>query len=303
MLSSTSTSRRILSVACSAIVLAGCAYEAGDPPSTNVQSPTATLQPPSPATVTAVTPPESPIPSPAPLASDDLTASFEETAATLPAGEVGVAIFNGQQVTSYGSWTTGAAWSTIKVPLSIAALRIDPSTAEPSMHQAISESDNAAADQMWKMLGDPQTAAAAVDTVLREGGDTAVIVQSQQVHPPYSPYGQTEWSTYQAAIFAFGLPCIAGAAPVLDHMRNLGGNQQWGLAPFADVAAKGGWGPDHRGGYLVRQLALVTNSSGTFAASMAAKPADGSFETGKAMLDTLGAWIDQRRNDIVGGHC
>ena len=72
---------------------------------------------------------------------------------------------------------------------------------------------------------------------------------------------------------------------------------------FADVAAKGGWGPESDGRYLVRQLALVTNDSGTFGASLTAKPADGSFETGQAMMDALGSWISRRRNDIAGGHC
>ncbi|GAB3220248.1 hypothetical protein GCM10027535_17090 [Mycolicibacterium hippocampi] len=221
----------------------------------------------------------------------------------MPAGEVGIALFNGQHSTVFGSWTGGAAWSTIKVPLSIAALRADEPEAKPLVQQAISQSDNIAADQLWAMLGDPQTAAGAVDIVLREGGDTAVTVQSEQVHPPYSPYGQTIWPKEQAAVFAFELPCIAAAEPVVELMRNLDGNQQWGLAPFADVAAKGGWGPDPGGGYLVRQIALVTNSSGTFGASLAAKPADGSFETGKGMLNALGSWVDQQRNAIPGSSC
>jgi hypothetical protein len=236
-------------------------------------------------------------------ATGDLTASFNEMAATLPDGEVGIAMFNGQQVAVFGSLTGGAAWSTIKVPLAIAALSTDQSVAEPLMEQAISQSDNAAADQMWNMFGDPQAAAVAVSAVLREGGDTTVDVESNQVHPPYSPYGQTIWPDDQAAIFAFGLPCIAGAAPVLDQMRNLDGNQQWGLASFAEVAVKGGWGPEPGGGYLVRQLALVTNSSGTFGTSLVTKPADGSFQTGQAILNGLGTWIDQRRNDIAGGQC
>ena len=79
------------------------------------------------------------------------------------------------------------------------------------MQQAISQSDNAAADQMWSMLGAPNAAAAAMDAVLREGKrHHSPSVQSQQVRPPYSPYGQTQWSKDQAAIFAFELPCIAG---------------------------------------------------------------------------------------------
>jgi hypothetical protein len=86
-------------------------------------------------------------------------------------------------------------------------------------------------------------------------------------------------------------------------MRNLGGNQQWGRAPFADVAAKGSWGPESDGRYLVRQLALVTNDSGTFGASLTAKPGDGSVETGQAMMDALGSWMRVRSDDIAGGHC
>lgn len=305
MLSSTSTSRRLLVWCCAAAILAGCSHDVGGTPNPDALSTMASQLPPS-VTVTAVTPVEpapTGVPTPAPPAAGDLSASFEDLAATLPAGEVGVAIFDGQSVTRYGSWNVGAAWSTIKVPLSIAALRVDPGSAQDQMEQAISQSDNAAADYLWSMLGDPNTAADAVDSVLREGGDLSTIVQSQQVHPPYSPYGQTDWPTDQAAIFAFQLPCITGSASVIAQMRSLGGNQQWGLASFADVAAKGGWGPEPDGGYLVRQLALVTNSVGTFGVSLAAKPADGSFETGKAMLDGVGAWVNPQRNDIQGGHC
>lgn len=305
MLSSTSTKRRVIAALSAAVVLAGCSV-GGDPPAAEVQrqSGTPTTVSVSVVPVTPTVPAPGDAPPSAPSAAEDLVADFNEIAATLPGGEVGVAIFDGQDVTSYGSWTTGAAWSTIKVPLSIAALGVDPTSAKPLMQRAITASDNAAADQMWNMLGDATTSAGAVTAVLQEGGDTAVSVQSQQVHPPYSPYGQTQWAQDQAAIFAFALPCMATAAPVLDEMRNLAGNQQWGLAPFADVAAKGGWGPEASdGGYLVRQIALVTNGSGTFGASLAAKPADGSFETGKAMLDVLGAWVDRRRNAFGGGGC
>ena len=306
MLSFTSTRRRVLVIACVATALAGCSSSSSDAPGRNAQTPATSPEPSSSVSVTVVTP-AAPVPdlssTPAPLAIDNLAASFDVLANTLPAGEVGVAMFNGFQVNSYGPWTSGAAWSTIKVPLSIAGLAADGLAAEAAMQQAISQSDNAAAEQLWGLLGDPQTAASAVESVLSEGGNTAVIVESQQVRPPYSPYGQTEWSNDQAAIFAFGLPCVAGAQPVVDQMRNLGGSQQWGLASFADVAAKGGWGPETDGGYLVRQLALVTNSTGSFGVSLAARPANGTFETGQAMLNVLGAWIDRQRNNIVGGHC
>lgn len=305
MLSSTSSNRRLLIWCCAAVVLAGCAHNPDNAPDSDAPPTSAAQAPPS-AIISAVVPAEpaqSGIPAPAPPDVGQLTASFENVVAALPAGDVGVAIFDGQNNTHYGTWNVGAAWSTIKVPLAIAALRLDPASTQTSMQQAIAQSDNAAADYLWSTLGDPNTAAAAVDAVLRDGGDLTTRVQSQQVHPPYSPYGQTDWSTDQAAIFAFQLPCLTGAAPVLEQMRNLGGNQQWGLTRFGDVAAKGGWGPEYDGGYLVRQIAFVTNSSGGFGVSLAAKPSDGSFETGKIMLDQIGTWIDLQRNLITGGHC
>lgn len=298
MPSSTSSSWRLLVLASAAIVSASCSLYVDGRPSVDVRSPSGLPAPPAPV-----------VPQPGltslsePPTIDGLAASFDEMTASLPSGEVGVALFNGQQASSFGTWTSGAAWSTIKVPLSIAALRVDQESADALMQRAISQSDNAAADRMWNMIGDPQTAANAVGAILREGGDTGVAVQSQQVRPPYSPYGQTDWPADQAALFGFRLPCIAGADSVIAQMRALGGNQQWGLASFADVAAKGGWGPGPDGGYLVRQIALVTNHSGTFGVSISAKPADGSFDTGTAMLDSLGAWVDQRRDKIPGGHC
>ena len=127
MLSSTSTSRRILGVLAAALLLTGCADSNDNAQPTAEQSLSA--EPTPPISATAVAPPTplpSVIPAPAPSTTDDLTASFNALAASLPAGEVGVALFNGQQTFAFGSWTNGAAWSTIKVPLAIAALAVDP---------------------------------------------------------------------------------------------------------------------------------------------------------------------------------
>ena len=282
-----------------AVVLAGCSFE------DTAARRTTTLPPSSPGSSSrSIEPVVTPVPGPPPTISTaepingDLAASFDSLVANLPAGEIGVATYSAGRTAVYGSRSGGAAWSTVKVPLSIAALRMQPSAAQPLMQRAISQSDNAAAEQLWNLLGDPSKAAEAVEVILKEGGDAGVTVQSEQIRPPYSPYGQTLWPNNEAARFAFQLPCVAGAAPVVQQMRDLSGNQQWGLAPYA-----GGWGPESDGGYLVRQIALVTNSSGTFGVSMEARPADGSFSTGTAMLDSVGAWADQHRDDIAGGYC
>ncbi|WNG93678.1 hypothetical protein [Mycobacterium sp. ITM-2016-00318] len=245
--------------------------------------------------VAVAPPPATPQP-----AVEDLRASFLQLAAALPA-DVGVAVSAGDQTSSYGEWTSGAAWSTIKVPLSIAALRKDALAAEPYVSRAIAQSDNSAADQMWALLGTPAEAGTAVQTVLAEGGDPEVRVQTEQVRPPYSPFGQTQWSLPQAAQFAFRLQCLQ-AEPVLSQMKSLASDQQWGLAGDG-AAVKGGWGPEPDGGYLVRQIALVGDGPETFGVALAAKPTDGSFATGTAMLDKLSEWVLDHREQMPKGSC
>ncbi len=79
-----------------------------------------------------------------------LEASFEELAATVPA-TTGIAIARPgiTEVHSLGRWSGGVAWSTIKVPLAIAALRNDRARAHDLVVKAITESDNHASEQLW----------------------------------------------------------------------------------------------------------------------------------------------------------
>ncbi|MCV7375301.1 hypothetical protein H5P33_21510 [Mycolicibacterium arabiense] len=238
---------------------------------------------------------------PSPLPLDELQPSFEQLAATLPA-DVGVAVSAGDVTMTYGNWQTGAAWSTIKVPLAIAAIRKDPAAAEPLVDAAITQSDNAAADQLWDSLGTPTDAGAAVQQVLADGNNAGVGVQTTQVRPPYSPYGQTTWSLEQAARFAFTLPCLA-VDSLLGQMADIATDQQWGFAGDTGVAAKGGWGPEADGGYLVRQIALVGDGPDSFGVAVAAKPNDGTFATGTAMLDQLANWVGDHRTQLPKGNC
>ena len=88
-------------------------------------------------------------------------------------------------VVEVGSLTSGAAWSTIKVPLAIAALT---AAAEDLVERAITESDNDAARALWKSLGPPAAAAAAVERVLASAGDPDTRVQTEVVLPPYTSF-------------------------------------------------------------------------------------------------------------------
>ena len=83
--------------------------------------------------------------------------SFEELSGTVPA-TIGLAIAATGSAVSFGAWSTGVAWSTIKVPLAIATLRAGVGSRE-LVADAIIQSDNAAAEELWSQLGDPAEAA------------------------------------------------------------------------------------------------------------------------------------------------
>ncbi|ORA31505.1 hypothetical protein [Mycobacterium aquaticum] len=228
--------------------------------------------------------------------------SFAALAASIPA-TVGVAVASADGTRLFGNWSAGPAWSTIKVPLSIAALRSEPERAGALVNKAIIQSDNAAAEQLWAMLGDPSVASRAVEAVLHDGKDMTTVVQSQRVRDGYSAFGQTDWAMQAQAGFAARLPCLAAAGPVLDDMHKLAADQQWGLAGADGVAAKGGWGPGVDGAYLVRQLATVSSPSGTFGVALAAQSDGGTYDAAVAAINRLGDWVKQHRNEFPATPC
>ena len=240
--------------------------------------------------------------SPAPNSADPLTVSFAELSSNIP-GEVGVAIAGGDGVRVFGQWAGGPAWSTIKVPLAMAALRQSNASTTSLVARAIEQSDNAAAMEIWGQLGDPKVAAGAVQGILREGGDTVTVVQSERIRPEFTPFGQTMWSMAAQAQFAATLPCLPASEAVLEDMRNLAVDQRWGLATRADTATKGGWGPSPDGSYLVRQLGIISTPSGTLGFSLSAAPADGQFDSGVAHLGRLAEWVGAHLEGLRGRTC
>ena len=107
-----------------------------------------------------------------------------------------------EHLTSLGDGRSGVAWSTIKVPLAIAALRSDRSRAKDLVVKAITESDNAASEQLWSRLGGPAEAARQVQGVIAEGGDTATVVESRRLRRGFTAFGQTQWTLLRQARFA-----------------------------------------------------------------------------------------------------
>ncbi|MEL4153693.1 class A beta-lactamase-related serine hydrolase [Corynebacterium bovis] len=211
----------------------------------------------------------------------------QETGATL-----GVSLIHadGTGAQSAGPLQSGPAWSTSKIPVSVAALRKDP-TLLPTVQAAIEKSDNAAATTLWESLGTPEEAGRAAEQVLRDGGDTTTHVETRKVRPEFTSFGQTQWSLADQAAFITHLPQVEGAAPVLDAMHHVIPEQAYGLGTLAGAAFKGGWGPDESGRYLVRQVALVDTPAGPVGVAVAVQPADGTYEAGQTALTALAGAI------------
>ncbi|MFE7720505.1 hypothetical protein ACFU44_15855 [Nocardia rhizosphaerihabitans] len=219
-------------------------------------------------------------------------------------GTLGLAIMpvGGDKMVTFGTWTSGPAWSTIKVPLAIAALRNNASYSTTAT-AAITASDNGAADTLWQSLGAGAAAAESVQNVLREGGDTNTTVPAVRTRSDASIYGQAEWSLADQVRFAAHLPCLPQSQRVVGLMQQIVASHRWGLGAFGSAEFKGGWGPDPSGKYLVRQFGLIDSPSGRIAIAFAAHPDSGAFADGMTMLDKMATLISGHLGELAGGNC
>jgi len=234
-----------------------------------------------------------------------LAADFAQLQSQLHA-EIGIAVSavgSAASPSPLGDWQTGPAWSTIKVPLTIAALRQEnPPQVTAAMKAAITESDNAAAESIWEGLGDPVTAAHKVEDVLKEAGDSTTV-QSQKVRPEFTAFGQTDWPLIEQARFLAFAVCDNRNAPIFSLMGQVEQDQRWGMGTIPDAQIKGGWGPSLSGSYLVRQIGILSTPTGTIAVAMAAAPASGSFADGTHDLTEVANWLTAHLAALPAGHC
>jgi hypothetical protein len=204
-----------------------------------------------------------------------------------------------------GTLRTGAAWSTIKVPLVLAHLQqVAGSGADDLIAAALQRSDNAAAQQLFDQIADADGgltgASADIDEVLRQGGDDETQVNTKQPPGGFSTYGQTQWSLALGTRFfqALGRGCLRprdGSRRVLGLMSQVVADQRWGVgrARFGGASAvrlKGGWGPGADGRYLVRQFAIV-EAPGRRGIVVALAARTGTFQEGVGVVDRLAAAV------------
>lgn len=186
-----------------------------------------------------------------------------------------------------GTLRHAAAWSTAKVPLALAVVDAHGPNALAAQRQAaLRWSDNAAANKLWLSLGTTNsTRARRVTDALRRGGDRVTKVPSRRLYPPYSIFGQTDWSTDDQVRFLIALPCQAGAKLVIDDMAHVSTAQRWGIGTRPGATFKGGWGPRRAGGYAVRQLGWFDAGTGQGVIAVAVDLPRGGFERAKEILN------------------
>lgn len=202
-------------------------------------------------------------------------------------GAAEVAFRDDRGINSAGRVSDAPAWSTVKVPIAIAALRREPAL-NSTVQAAITVSDNQAAQQLWAALGTPDEAARATEEVLAEAG-VAAAVQATVTRPEFSSFGQTRWTPQEQVAFATHLPCLIGAEPVLAAMGQITPGQDYGLGTIPGARYKGGWGPDPDGRYVVRQFGLLPTADGQGVSPVAlvVRPASGQYVDGQIMLTEL----------------
>ncbi|MFE3759763.1 hypothetical protein ACFXO9_36140 [Nocardia tengchongensis] len=219
-------------------------------------------------------------------------------------GKVGLALIpvGSDQLVTLGDWASGPGWSTMKVPLTLAALRKNSGNQVAAVN-AIEYSDNAAADALWQSLGSPDAAAQIVQDVLREGGDAETTVPATRTRADYSAFGQADWSLADQVKFASKLPCLPESDSVTTLMGKISSGQRWGLGNLDGAQFKGGWGPDTSGNYLVRQVGLIPIRGGEIAIAIATQPNSGSFDDGTVILTKLATLIGKHLDELKGGAC
>lgn len=194
-----------------------------------------------------------------------------------------------------------SAWSTLKVPIAIAAQQKGTGQGE-LIDAAISRSDNGSATRLWASLGGEKTAAHAVEQVMWRAGGPG-NVRHAVTHYPGGPFGNSTWTLESQSVFATELPCIDGAGPVYEAMGEIAPWQNDGMGQIPGARFKGGWsGENIRGGeftYTYRQFGTLPSGDGVVGVAIIAHPKDGTHETAAKMLEGLARGVEK----LVGaGH-
>ena len=192
----------------------------------------------------------------------------------------------GMQMTA-GDNRPEPAFSTMKVPTAIFALRTNPEMYADA-EAAITQSDNDATARLAAVVP-----GVALDAVIAEAGSRTSNTAAWRMG--------TLWTTSDQAQFASGLRCVAGHEPALEMMGRIAPHQRWGLGRIPGAKFKGGWNY-YEDGHLARQFGLIPGPGGDIAVAITAYSPHGHTES-FAMLDELADGIAHLRGQLPAARC
>lgn len=206
--------------------------------------------------------------------------------------QAGVAVADDTDVVQAGLPGEEPTWSTVKVPIAIAALR---DGASPDLVDlAIKESDNDAAYALWSHVqwneGD---ASSALKELLDDYGSTGELEE---------PFGYSRWLLKDQAVFGSQLPCIPEAEYVYDAMDEIVAWQDNGLDKLPNTRAKGGWGlSEEDNGYTHRQVGVRGTVGGSVGLAIEVTMPGESAEKAIPALNVLAAGVDRAVTEALEG--
>ena len=231
----------------------------------------------------------------------DLTAAVTAVAEKYDV-QVGVSVRAAGGVVHAGELQDLRAWSSIKVPVAVAAEQKALQTGggddiAADVDAAITASDNDAALRLWDSLGDTdEDSARYVDVVLRQAGDPTKTV-ADRGRLDYEGFGDDRWTLDNQVIFADRLACLTGAGPVLDAMGRISDDHRHGAGELPGALFTGGWGADADGTYLLREFGLAGDEGARVPFAVAVTTADGSDATARDAVADLA----QRLTPVLTG--
>jgi hypothetical protein len=210
----------------------------------------------------------------------------------------------------FGSWRTGPAWSTAKVPVVIWGLRHQPSQYTTHLAElAIRYSDNVATSRLRAMLGSQPQASSRLDSILSQYDSSSPATNSN-----LNGFGLMNWSLANQADFMAGLSQTSNPASLttLKLMKQITSTQRWGLGQIKQrgltVRFKGGWAEHGDSGWktgqaggLARQMGIITNQAGQCWAVALASESSSSLAQAQADLSKMAHWLENVLTKLPSG--
>ena len=191
---------------------------------------------------------------------------------------IGLALYDGAELTAAGTVASLPAWSTIKVPIAFSATEYcdyAPEYLEDLIAASIEISDNDATNALWACL--------------EASGGAQTLVREQVGLRIDAAWGRTPWPFASQARYAYKLSRRddVDTNPILGHMGQIAEEQAWGLGAL-DIPFKGGWGDvEANGSWQSRQMGFGELGGVTYGIAFGAVSDSGSFGDTIEALDAV----------------